>query len=223
MTFNDYPDHEFLMMKAADTIASQLRSALTREERVTFAVPGGTTPGPIFDTLSGVDLDWGRIDVIPTDERWVPESSDRSNARLIRRRLITGRAEAATFHSLWREDATPEAALDEITEAIEPLLPPAVVLLGMGEDMHCASIFPDSDRRDEALADDAPPILPMRRPGEDEVRITLTVPVLRAAMAVHILITGEGKREALKRAEKSGPTEAPVAAILDEATVHWAE
>src|SRR5690606_28637419 len=108
------------------------------EDRITFAVPGGTTPKPIFDVLSGVDLHWDRIDVLPTDERWVAETSDRSNARLVRRHLLTGRAQAARFHPLWRDVPEPENALDEMIAAVEPLLPIQLALLGMGEDMHCA-------------------------------------------------------------------------------------
>jgi 6-phosphogluconolactonase len=223
MNIQDYPDRDFLMMRTADQIASELRAALGHEERVRFAVPGGTTPGPVFDILSHVDLDWARVDVLPTDERWVPETSDRSNARLIRRRLLTGRAAAARFHPLWRDTARPETALDEVNAAVTPLLPLNVVLLGMGEDMHCASLFPGGDRLDEAIAPRAPAVLPMRVPGEDELRITLTLPVLAGAMSIHLLITGMAKREALLRARELGPAEAPVAGVLGNAIVHWAE
>lgn len=222
MKFVEYPDRDFLMMKAADQIASELRSALGHEERVTFVVPGGTTPGPIFETLAGVDLDWARVDILLTDERWVPEDSDRSNARLVRSRLLKDRAAAATFHTFWRDTPGPEAALDELTAMLAPLLPPNVLLIGMGDDMHCASIFPDGDQRDAALATDAPPVLAMRRPGEEGARVTLTMPVLTESMSIHLLITGEDKRLALRQAQDLPQKDAPVAAILANATVHWA-
>ena len=223
MNLVDYPDREFLMMSCADKLASALRAALGHEDRVTFAVPGGTTPGPVFDVLSAVDLDWARVDILPTDERWVAETSDRSNARLIRRRLLTGRAAAATFHPMWRDVAAPEAVLDRVTSDIAPLLPIDVLLLGMGEDMHTASIFPDADRLAEALAGDAPVLLPIRRPHEAEVRVTLSMPVLARALSVHLLITGQEKRAAVEVADRLPPRQAPVAGILGEATVHWAE
>jgi 6-phosphogluconolactonase len=219
----EYPDRDFLFLKAADSIAADLRAALGHEERITFGVPGGTTPGPIFDTLSALPLDWARVDILQSDERWVPESNERSNARLVRRRLLTGKAAAARFHCLWRETATPEEALDELTEAVTPLMPFNVLWLGMGEDMHTASIFPDADRLDEALAAEAPLLMPLRRPGDDEVRISITMPYLSEAMTVHLLIVGAEKKQALLRAAELDPIEAPVAGILDNATVHWAE
>lgn len=223
MNLQEYPDRDFLMMRTADQIAGELRSALGHEERVSFAVPGGTTPGPVFDILSGVDLDWGRIDVIPTDERWVPESSERSNARLIRSRLLTGRAAAARFHPLWRDNPVPEAALDGVNAAITPLLPLDVALLGMGTDMHFASLFPGAGGLDAALSPRAAAVMPIRIPGEEEVRVTLTLPVLAGAMKIHLLITGSAKREALLRARELAPAEAPVAGVLANAIVHWAE
>ena len=79
MNLIDYPDRELMMLALADKVASQLRRALEVEERVTLCVPGGTTPGPVFDILSGLDLDWARVWVLLNDERWVDETSPRSN------------------------------------------------------------------------------------------------------------------------------------------------
>ena len=95
MNLIEYPDAEMMMMRLADVLASELKQALLTQDLASLAVPGGTTPGPIFDTLCAVDLDWSRVDVLLTDERWVPESSDRSNTALLRRRLLVNRAAAA--------------------------------------------------------------------------------------------------------------------------------
>jgi 6-phosphogluconolactonase len=219
----EYPDRELMMITLADRIAAELRAELRHEDRATLAVPGGTTPGPIFDVLAGVNLGWDRIDLMLTDERWVPESSDRSNTRLLRRRLMTGAAGAARYYPLYAATETPEAALDGLAEAIAPTLPISVLLLGMGADMHCASLFPGADRLDQALAPDAPVLMAMRAPGLDEPRVTLTARVLKAAINIHLLITGSEKRAALEKARGLGPAEAPVAAVLGPATVHWAE
>jgi 6-phosphogluconolactonase len=89
--------------------------------------------------------------------------------------------------------------------------------------MHTASLFPGADRLAEALAPDAPVLLPMRAEAAGEPRITLTAPVLAGAMHIHILITGAEKRAAVERAAGMDPLEAPVAAVLKNATVHWAE
>ncbi|WP_136644612.1 6-phosphogluconolactonase [Tabrizicola sp. YIM 78059] len=223
MQLETYPDRDLMMLRLADLIAGQLGDFLRREGRATFCVPGGTTPGPIFDTLSGVDLDWANVAVLLNDERWVPESSDRSNTRLVRQRLIRGRAARARLVPMYAPAETPEDVLDALADGIRPHLPISVLLLGMGADMHTASLFPGADRLAEALAPDAPILLPMRAPAAGEPRVTLTAPVLREAFNIHILITGEEKRAALERALTLTPEEAPVRAVLDNATVHWAE
>lgn len=223
MNLVEYPDREMLMINLADRLASELKSAVMTHERATFSVPGGTTPGPVFDLLSAVDLDWDRIAVVLNDERWVPESSPRSNTRLLRERLLVGKAAAAHLVPLRADTPEPEAALEALAEALKPHLPISVLLLGMGADMHTASLFPGADRLAEALDPQAPPLMAMRAPGAGEPRITLTAPVLQGAFSTHLLICGAEKRAALERARQLPPEEAPVRAVLSNATVHWAE
>ncbi len=223
MKLETYPDREFLMLGLANVIAGQLADFLRREGRATLSVPGGTTPGPIFDTLSGVDIDWANVAVVLNDERWVPESSERSNTRLVRERLLRGRAAQARLVPLYAPAEQPEEMLRALEDGLKPYLPISVLLLGMGADMHTASLFPGADRLEEALSTSAPLLLPMRAEAAGEPRITLTAPVLREAFNIHILITGPEKRAALERAMTLTPMEAPVRAVLDNATVHWAE
>ena len=223
MNLQIYPDRELMMLSLADKIAGQLGEFLRRDGHATFCVPGGTTPGPIFDTLSGVDLDWANVAVVLNDERWVPEDSDRSNTKLVRQRLIRGRAAQARLIPLYAPADTPEMMLDALSDGLRPHLPISVLLLGMGTDMHTASLFPGADRLEEALSPQAPILLPMRADAAGEPRITLTAPVLKAAFNIHILIAGPEKRAAVERAQHLSPKEAPVRAVLDNATVHWAE
>ncbi len=223
MILETYPDREMMMLSLADRIAGQLGEFLRRDGKATLSVPGGTTPGPIFDTLSGVDLDWANVAVILNDERWVPESSDRSNTRLVRQRLIRGRAAQARLVPLYAPAETPEEMLQALSDGIAPHLPISVLLLGMGADMHTASLFPGADRLAEALAPQAPILMVLRAEAAGEPRITLTAPVLKAAFQTHLLITGPEKRAALDRAMTLPAADAPVRAVLDNATVHWAE
>lgn len=222
MDLREYPDREMLMLGLADRLAGQLADIVRREGRATLSVPGGTTPGPVFDVLSGVDLDWARVAVVLNDERWVPADHPRSNTRLVRERLLVGKAAAATLIPLHADAPEPEDALAALAEGLLPHLPLSVLLLGMGEDMHIASLFPGADRLAEGLAAGAPPLLAMRAPGAPEARVTLTLPVLQDAMHTHLLITGEAKRAALDRAQHLPPAQAPVRAVLGAATVHWA-
>jgi 6-phosphogluconolactonase len=222
MKLVEYPDAEMMMMDLADKLASELSSALRANDTASLAVPGGTTPGPIFDSLCAVDLDWARVQVMLTDERWVPETSERSNTRLLRKRLLTDHAAAATYLPLYADAPTPEEKLPELAANLSPALPLTVALLGMGADMHTASIFPGADQLDLALHG-SDRLVAMRAPGAPEPRITLSAAVLNAAMSRHIVIVGGEKRAALERARHLSPEEAPVAAVLNGATVHWAE
>ncbi len=223
MKLLEYPDVEMMMMDLGNTLAGELKSALLHQDHVSFAVPGGTTPGPIFDVLCAAKhLDWSRVHVMLTDERWVPESSPRSNTRLLRERLLIDAAAAATYVPLYGGTETPEQSLGALEEGVRSQLPVSVMLLGMGADMHTASIFPGADKLDEALNGDAL-LVAMRAPGAPEPRITLSANVINGAMSRHIVITGLEKREALERARHLDPQEAPIAAVLDGSTVHWAE
>lgn len=224
MRLVEYPDREMLAIDLANLLAGELNQALMTGEAASLAVPGGTTPGPVFDALCAADIDWSRVWVMLTDERWVAEEDPRSNTRLLRERLLVNRAAAARFVPFRTDHARPEEAEAELARRVAPALPLNVLLLGMGEDMHTASLFPGADRLADALAEDAPPVMAIRAPGAPEPRVTLTGPVLAGALSCHVLITGAAKRAALERAlEADDPLKAPIRIVLDGATVHWAE
>ncbi|NBZ86015.1 6-phosphogluconolactonase [Stagnihabitans tardus] len=221
MSFKEYPSREALMAGLGQTIAGELRAALSKGA-ATLSVPGGTTPGPIFDALAQEDLDWPRVAVMLNDERWVGEESSRSNTRLLKERLLVAKAARARLVPLYAPTETPEESLDKLAEGIIPHLPITSLLLGMGADMHTASLFPGADKLAQALAGNAPVLMALRAEAAGEPRITLTAPVLKQARHIHILITGPEKLDAYQRALTLSPTEAPVAAVLPQATVHWA-
>ena len=222
MKFRSYPDRDMMMLDLANVLASELAAALRQNDEASFCVPGGTTPGPVFDVLSALRIDWSRVVVFASDERWVPETDARSNGRMIGARLLTGRAAAARYIPLYAAGMTPEQALGRLAAALEPHLPISVLLLGMGADMHTASLFAGAPGLTRALAADAPTLVALRPPGASEKRVSLTAPVLSGALAVHVVITGDDKRASLDRAMQLAPHEAPVNAVLANATVHWA-
>lgn len=218
-----YTTREELNADLAEIVARELTEAVAAKGHATLAVPGGTTPGPFLQLLSLEDAPWNKVRVMLTDERFVPETSERSNTRLIRQTLLQNRAAGAAFVPFYAPGETPEDVLDSLTDGLSAALPLDVCILGMGEDMHTASIFPGADKLAEALSPDAPALLPMRAPGAPEPRITLSAKVLRSAMSRHLVIVGAEKRAALERARHLTPDEAPVAAILKDTVVHWAE
>ncbi len=223
MELIEYPDAELMFLRLADQIVAELTETLNRDGRASLCVPGGTTPGPIFDTLSGVSLDWAKVAVFLNDERWVDETSPRSNTRLLRERLLRDQAAAARLIPLYADAPRPEDRLDDLAQGLAPHLPISVLVLGMGADMHTASLFPGADRLAEAMAPDAPLLMALRAEAAGEPRITLTAPALKGAIRTHILIRGAEKRAALERALTLDPIEAPVRLVLDDATVHWTE
>lgn len=216
------------MENLAEDVAERLKNAIEQRGKATLAVPGGTTPSPFLKLLSEADIAWNKVKVMLTDERFVPQTSERSNTRLLRETLLRNNAAAATLLPFYKNADKPEDVLAELTACLEKALPIDVCVLGMGADMHTASLFPEADLLDEALDENTPHIiLPMRAPGAPEPRITLTAPVLRGAGAIFILITGPQKKAALEQALLNGPTsEAPIRCILDASTpvdIYYAE
>jgi 6-phosphogluconolactonase len=215
-----YPDRGTLMRDLAELVADQLRGAHGSKDKATLAVPGGTTPGPFLEALSEADLPWRDVRVLPTDERMVSERSSRSNLRLIRETLIRNRAADAHIVPLY------EPILGAMTSRVEAVLPIDVLVLGMGADMHTASLFPGAPELAAALSPDAPALVEIHPPSQPEARLTLTAPVIRGASVIHILITGEDKLAAIERAVAGGPlAEAPVRVALTApcpVTVHYA-
>ena len=223
MNFNTYPDREMLAIALADKMASELEKGLLTHETVSLAVPGGTSPGPIFDNLCAVStIDWSRVRVMLTDERWVPESSDRSNGKLIKERLMVGPAAKAQFVPFFVEGQTPDQAAGPLSENLAPNFPITLLLLGMGADMHTASLFPGSDGLAAGLDPNAPALVPIRAEGQ-EPRISLSAPALKGALSTHLVIYGQDKRDALQRAATLPLEQAPIATVLPDATIHWAE
>ncbi|MFK7754412.1 MAG: 6-phosphogluconolactonase [Sedimentitalea sp.] len=223
MSFIDYPDREMLAIDLANHLAGELETCLLNHPHASFAVPGGSTPGPIFDALCAADLDWARVHVMATDERWVDMEDPRSNARLIRERLLVNRAAAAQFVPFYAPSSTPEPVLGDIVAGLERDMPISVLVLGMGGDMHTASLFPGAPGLSAALAPDAPILSILRPENIPETRISLSARVLDQAMSKHVVIYGADKRAAYERAMTLPPEEAPIQAVMSDLSVHWAE
>jgi 6-phosphogluconolactonase len=220
--FLEYNDREELVSSVTKILASDLIASIKEKKNIMFSVPGGSTPGPIFDKLCEFDLDWKRVSIILNDERWVRESNERSNTKLLRERLLIKKATLASYISMYSDTITPELAIPKLKERIEPNLPISVLLFGMGTDMHTASLFPGGDKLEEALSNNAPTLLPMRAAGAMEARMTLTAQVLNSSRFKHLVIFGEEKRKAFEKAIDLPNSIAPISAILPGASVHWA-
>ncbi len=223
----EYEDRDELMDALADRVASELEEAIAARGHAALALPGGTTPAPFLQSLSEIDLDWEKVHVMLGDERFVAEDSERSNTRLLKENLLRNEAERANFVPLIASLESPEAAIAGALATVDALMPLDVLVVGMGEDMHTASLFPDSPDLAAALSADAPNLVVIHAENAGEPRISLSANALRAARHKHVLIVGEGKKLAYEKAlAASSEAIAPVRTVLvgdAPAIVHFAK
>src|SRR5690606_32253052 len=137
---------------------------------------------PFFHALNRLRLDWSRVHVTLTDERWVVESDAASNARLVRAELLQQQAQVAQFTPLFSGGASAQADAATASARLSAMPRPFdAVVLGMGEDGHFASLFPESPGLAEALDLDAPPAcVPMQAPSVPAQRLSWNLAALRA-------------------------------------------
>lgn len=210
------------MQSLASTVEVELNNAIKNRGLATFVIPGGTTPKPFFNIIRDSDIEWEKITIFPTDERWVSMENSRSNARLIQRELLTGRASKANFVTLYKKNKTLDQGASLLAENISNYLPIDVLVLGMGVDMHTASLFPGSPGLALAQSMNAAEVVPVTPLDNSlEPRVTLSARVLEKAVNTHVLIIGLEKKNAVKEAEKREPASAPISQFLPNANVHW--
>lgn len=190
---------EDLARQCAETIASRLDLALAQRDRAQIALAGGTTPRATYERLGQEHLPWERVDVLLGDERWVSADDPASNARLLRDSLLAQEpARNACLHPVQTQLASPAEGAEAYGALLAQLCagsPPCldVVLLGLGDDGHTASLFPGT----AALAERERAVTVGE--GKGLPRITCTAPVLSAARQVIFLVRGADKRQALQR------------------------
>jgi 6-phosphogluconolactonase len=190
---------EDLARQVAEQVASRIDLALAQRDRAQIALAGGETPRASYERLGSEHLPWDRVDVLLGDERWVPGDDPASNARMLRETLLAQKpAQHACFHPVPTDKADPEAGADAYAQLLAELCPGQppvfdVILLGLGDDGHTASLFPGSPAL--AVHDRSVTI----GEGKGLPRITFTAPVLSAARLVMFLVSGAGKRQALAR------------------------
>ena len=188
-------DSKDLPAAAAARIADELTRAIAARGQASLALAGGTKPKATYEALAGLPVDWSVADVFFGDERCVPADHADSNYRMAKAALFDRiQIPAARVHRMQGELADRDAAARlyeaELPERID------VMVLGIGEDAHTASLFPGA----AALSEEVRRVLPVIGPKPPPERLSLTPPVLRASRLCLVLGSGAGKAEPVRRA-----------------------
>jgi len=207
----------------AATVAKQLNLALDTNPRASLAVSGGRTPKAMLQQLSQQDIDWSRIDITLADERWVNEQGDASNAALVKAFLLQNNASNATFYPLYTgENSATEGQAHCQQQLTNMHWPLDVLVLGMGNDGHTASLFPLCPTLPEALST-TKICVATQAPVEPTDRMSLSATTLINAKHTHLHIEGATKLEVLEQAiQLNDPTKMPIYTFLQQPiNIHW--
>lgn len=224
-----FPDSHALAQALAGEVGTDLREAISVRESASLVLSGGKTPQRFFHEVRKERLAWERVWLTLADERWVETSSADSNEKLVREHVLQGDAQGARFVGLKNPAATPEAGIDWAWRALSRVPRPYdVVMLGMGEDGHFASLFPGSLGLAKALDTQAKPAcVAMNGLSAPHARISLNLAAILDSRRLILHIEGERKWQVWQRAKESGSSsELPIRALLQQKEipldVYWA-
>lgn len=229
ITENKYESRDLLTEDLSRQVIDILSISIDERDFASMLLSGGTTPAPLYEKMSNADLNWSKIWFGPTDERWVNSEHDDSNEKLIRDTLLKNKASVAHYCSLKSDHDDPFLGQALSRENISKLpLPFDIVLLGMGEDGHVASLFPGLGGTMAAMSPDNDHMCAaIIKPNGDVARMTMTLNNLLTAKRIFLLFYGAKKLEIYQDAKKTKTDLLPVSSILHQTVVpvslYWAE
>ena len=217
LTINKFPHNEALVAQLTASVSSVLSAAVASRGHAYLVVSGGRTPLTFFQQLAQARLPWEHISVLLADDRWLPVNAEASNEGLVRQHLLQQHAAPATLISLLTGHKTPTEGLAEVNERLASLPCFDVVILGMGEDGHTASLFPESAQLAEGMSTHNPAVAvtPMHAPHE---RISLSKSRLLNTHHLYFHLVGSTKAAVLQQALQEN-SQFPVSAFLKQQQV----
>jgi 6-phosphogluconolactonase len=217
-----FPDAGALARALAGEIQVDLQEAIAARGHASLVVSGGRTPVMLFNQLATEKLAWDKVSVTLVDERWVDTHDAASNELLVRTELLRDRAAAAQFLALKNPAASAAAGADWAWRTLARIARPFdVVVLGMGDDGHTASLFPNSPQLTQALDTAAPPAcVAMQAPVIPHARLSFNLNALLDARRIILHIQGPTKWAVYQSAKSHGPVaQLPVRAVLHQQEV----
>ncbi|WP_440904966.1 6-phosphogluconolactonase [Catenovulum sp. SX2] len=217
MQFSEFQSTEQLNTEFANRVASLLATAISNKGKASLVVSGGRTPLPFFKQLSQADIEWSKVSITLADERWVDKSHEASNTALVLNNLIQNKAADATFVELKTSEESAFGAEASVKQSLQNLsLPIDVLILGMGEDGHTASLFPCSEQIQQGLTseDIVLAVQPTTAPHE---RMSFTLKTLLESQQIFVHLVGDSKKAVLDKALAGDKVEEmPIRAILKQ-------
>ena len=213
-------DAELAASDMARRISMVLGDAIETRGVATIALSGGRSPRPVLEALSQAELDWEKVIVTLVDERWVAPDHADSNERLVRETLLRGNAAKARFIGMKNDAADAYAGQAECEAAFSALpWPLDIVLLGMGEDGHTASLFPQGAELADGLSTSAL-TLAATPPAAPHQRMSMTAKAILSSRHIFLQIGGPAKKAVYERALAGGPVdELPIRLALNQHAV----
>lgn len=227
---NIFDTREQLDNALADNVSEILQQAILLNGKASVAVSGGSTPNGFFKVLSNKDIDWKKVTITLADERWVDIHSKDSNTRLVHENLLQNKASAAKFFHLKQGELLCDETLKDLNVAAnKTILPLDVLILGMGEDGHTASLFPCSAQIKEGLDNNNEKALMKVEPTTaPHQRITFSFASLSKSKNTFLHVCGESKKQVLDKALNGDDIfEMPIRKFLHtddiDTQVYWAK
>ncbi len=224
-----YPNKEKLVAATTEFVADSIEQAIQQNDLCNMALSGGNTPGGVFSLLASTPyrdrVDWCRLHLFWGDERMVPPEHQDSNFRLVQETLLDHvKIPDENVHRM-RGEIAPEEAAAEYAELLHnhfKVSPPRfdLMLLGLGEDGHTASLFPETDAVEESEKHAVAVFVPKL----DAWRVTLTLPVINSARKTLFLVSGKSKSEMVQRivSNKQPAKEIPATMVNPQnGELHW--
>ncbi len=217
VTFHSFTSTQQLAENLAEKIAGSLTDSISSKKHASLVVSGGSTPRPLFSQLSLKKIAWQKVTITLADERWVKSTDPSSNELLVRSLLLQNEAVNARFIGLKNSAPTATDGKLKCHKAISVISRPFdVVILGMGNDGHTASLFPGADGLENAVdMQSGLSCIALTPPDTPHERMSLTLPALLDSAKIILHISGEGKRKVLEKALSQGsPNDMPIRWIL---------